>query len=105
MFNLPNELLLGLAAAAGAACKSLLDALLSRRKTDLDATNQRLSAVNAANQQLVEGLFNHITSLKKDVADLREKLEHCEAQHTSARQELANIRGEVATLKAAMRPH
>jgi peptidoglycan hydrolase CwlO-like protein len=103
MFSFDTAQIVAISGVAGAALTKLLDLFLARKKTDLDAVNARLAAVNDANSQLTSSLFQHIDRLEKEVAEMRRVIAHCEENHVKAQQEMAALRSEIASLRSTIR--
>lgn len=103
MITLSSAELVALGGTVGAALMKLFDVLLSRRKNDLDAANARLAAVNEANAQLIRSLFQHIETLKSEVADVHRRLIICDEQHQKGQEEINKLRSELAQVKSTIK--
>jgi chromosome segregation ATPase len=87
-------------AAIGAIVVKLIDFFMGARKDKTDQVVATYDAVNEAQKQLVEGLFQQVRLLQEDLAALRVDLEKCEEQHRTANAKVADLAAEVAMLKA-----
>lgn len=74
--------------AFGVVGTAVISFLIARVKRDGDTTTAALSAINAGNKQLVEGLFQQVKVLTEEVSRLRQHTEECERQHSEKDEQL-----------------
>jgi predicted nucleic acid-binding Zn-ribbon protein len=105
MLDLMSAVPAPLWALFGIALTKAVDWVLARRKTHLDQVTATYDAVNVAQKQLVDGLFQQVSALQSDLAAMKQQLSHCEEQHKTATLRVDELQHEITLLKAAIRPH
>lgn len=92
-------------ALIGVLLTKAVDWVLARRKTHLDQVTATYDAVNVAQKQLVDGLFQQVATLQSDLAAMKQQLTHCEEQHKTSTTRVDELQQEIMLLKAAIRPN
>lgn len=86
-------------AMVGAIGVKVLDVVMFKKKTHSEVVTSAYSAVNEAQKQLVEGLFQQVGLLNDEVSKLKEQVADRDRALAEAKMAIDNLTREVMVLK------